>query len=183
MKNLCLLCLILFSLGCRRETADIIIFNAKVYTVDSSFSKAQAFAVKNGRFVAVGSNEFVMKKYRALRSIDLKGKPVYPGFIDAHSHFLGYGLNQTKVNLLGTKSFEEVLQRLIEYRAAHPDESWITGRGWDQNDWEIKEFPNRRVLDSIFPNTPVIIRRACGAGKQGCPRSGRHQQQNADARR
>jgi len=86
---------------------------------------------------------------------------IVPGFIDAHAHFYRMGLQQQKVDLTGTSSFDEVLDRIVAFQKER-NVDFITGRGWDQNDWEIKEFPSKEKLDSLFPNTPVAITRIDG---------------------
>ncbi|MCH8318794.1 MAG: amidohydrolase, partial [Bacteroidetes bacterium] len=88
--------------------------------------------------------------------------PIYPGFIDAHCHFYGYGLNLQNLDLTGTKSFDEVIEKVISHRKKYPGAQWIIGRGWDQNDWKIKEFPAKDTLDKLFPDTPVFLRRIDG---------------------
>ncbi|MFL0062007.1 amidohydrolase [Tenacibaculum maritimum] len=145
----------------QQEKADLIVVNATVYTVNSNFDKVESFAVKHGKFMAIGTNKEIQKKYNAPKVIDAKNNPIYPGFIDAHCHFYGLGLQQQKVNLVGTKSYDEVLQKLVEFQKEKKS-SFITGRGWDQNDWEIKEFPTKEKLDKLFPTTPVAIRRIDG---------------------
>ena len=154
-----LLCLI-YSCSSKQQV-DLIIHNALVYTVDSTFSNAQSFAVKDGKFVAIGSNDEILNKYEAKEKIDAQGKAVYPGFIDSHCHFYGYGKGLQEVDLVGTKSFDEVIQRVVEYSKTNQND-WIIGRGWDQNDWTIKEFPNRYKLDSLFPSTPIFLKRIDG---------------------
>jgi predicted amidohydrolase YtcJ len=141
--------------------ADLIVHNAVVYTVDSTFTTAQSFAVKDGKILATGTNEDILSSYDAAEKIDAGGKAVFPGFIDAHCHFYAYGQSLHTVNLVGTKSWDEVLQRTLEFSKTSNSE-WITGRGWDQNDWEIKEFPDRKKLDSLFPGKPVILMRIDG---------------------
>ncbi len=153
--------LIIFA-GCSmRQDADIIFYNGKVYTVDSTFSIAESFAVKDGKIIGVGTNEEMVYRYRSINTVDLKGKPVYPGFYDAHCHFFGYGSDLVKCNLLGTKSFDEVIEKVITYSKANKFE-WLLGRGWDQNDWEKQEFPTNRKLDSLFPDIPVYLLRVDG---------------------
>ncbi len=156
----CFISILFFSCS-HKQQVDLIVNNAIVYTVDSTLSNAESFAVKDGKFVAVGTNNEIQNKYAAKETIDAKGKAVFPGFIDSHCHFHGYGKGLTEVNLVGTKSFDEVILRVIEYSKTNKSE-WIIGRGWDQNDWEIKEFPNKKKLDSIFPNTPVFLQRIDG---------------------
>ncbi len=140
---------------------DLIVHNAVVYTVDSSFSNAQSFAVKNGNFVAVGSNDDILNRYDAKEIIDAKGKAVYPGFIDSHCHFYGYGKGLQELDLTGTKSFDEVIEKVKAYAKTNKS-AWIIGRGWDQNDWAVKEFPDRDALDKLFPATPVFLERIDG---------------------
>jgi len=153
---------ILFISCTTKDQVDLIVFNGKVYTVDSLFSIQEAFAVKNGKFVAAGSNEDILSNYRSADQIDLKEQVVYPGFIDAHCHFYGYGLQLSRVNLVGTKSYEEVVARIQEHIQKFPDLLWIQGRGWDQNDWETKDFPDRAILDSLFPDKAIYVRRIDG---------------------
>jgi predicted amidohydrolase YtcJ len=153
--------LLLITCSGPRKGADLILTNGTVYTVDNTFSKAEAIAVKDHRILAVGSTREITEGYRAGQVIDLKGACVYPGWIDAHCHFFGYGMNLNAVDLTGTGSVEEILEVLEAFREKNPD-SWITGRGWDQNDWEVKEFPDKSVLDEHFPDTPVLLRRIDG---------------------
>ncbi|MBT5977874.1 MAG: amidohydrolase family protein, partial [Flavobacteriales bacterium] len=117
-----------------KTEVDTIIHNATVYTVNGEFNIYEALAIDSGIIVAVGPEHEIMNAYQSAQTIDAKGRPIYPGFIDAHSHFLGYGLQLQRLNLVGTKSFEEVLDRVQQFIKDHDDE-WITGRGWDQNDW------------------------------------------------
>ncbi|MDO1448434.1 amidohydrolase [Rhodocytophaga aerolata] len=144
------------------EKADLIIHNALVYTVDSSFTVVQAFAVKDGRFLESGSNEQILKNYKVDQTIDAGGKAVYPGFIDAHCHFLRYGLSLQNADLTGTTSFGEIIERIQAHRNKYPAASWIVGRGWDQNDWPEKAFPTKDTLDLLFPDTPVFLERIDG---------------------
>ena len=149
--------------GCREpELADLIIYNARVYTVDNDSTVVEAFAVKDGKFLEVGGSSFIRTKYKAQQEIDLKGKPVYPGFIDAHAHFYGYAQNLIQADLVGTKSFTEVVERLVAHRKKYSDAPWLLGRGWDQNDWPVKEFPTNDTLNKIFPELPVFITRVDG---------------------
>jgi len=141
--------------------ADLVVHNAKIYTVDSVFSIEEAMAIKDGKVLEVGAENQIRNKYRAAKEIDAKLRPIYPGFIDGHCHFLGYGLGFFKVNLVGTNSWNEVLQKVIEFAELNP-EGWIEGRGWDQNDWELKEFPSKIELDSLFPDRAVILQRIDG---------------------
>lgn len=144
------------------EQADLLIYNATVYTVNPQFEKAQAIAVKDGKILAVGSSEDLRKKYAATQEIDADGKPLYPGLIDAHAHFLGYAMGLREADLVESTSFAEVVERLQAHRQKFPDAPWLTGRGWDQNDWTGQQFPTKDTLDLLFPDLPVIIERIDG---------------------
>ncbi len=148
--------------GCHhRKPADLIVYNAVIYTCDSAFSVQQAMALKNGRLLATGTTEDIRRRYAADSLLDVGGKWIYPGFIDAHCHFTGYATDLWKCSLYGTASWEEVLERVKAYAAAAPTE-WIYGRGWDQNDWPLKQFPDKTELDRLFPHRPVLLKRIDG---------------------
>ncbi len=152
----------LFLFSCSSKApVDLIVHNAVVYTVDSTFTVTEALAVQDGKIIATGSNDDILSMFSSDSMLDAGGSSVYPGFIDAHCHFLSYGLSLQRVDLTGTKSFDEVIQRVIEFAKTNPD-GWILGRGWDQNDWEVKKFPNKDQLDSLFPDRPVFIKRVDG---------------------
>ena len=153
--------LILTSCGVKKEKADLIVKNARVYTVDSAFAVAEAFAVIDGKFVAVGKEEDVLSKYESDSMVDAGGKPVYPGFYDAHCHFLSYGKTLNDADLTGCYSFEEVIRKVVAH-SRKTKSSWIRGRGWDQNLWNVKAFPTKDTLDELFPDTPVILIRIDG---------------------
>ena len=161
-KPLIYLVLLLSLFSCaEKQHADLIITNAKIYTVDENFSKAEAFAINNGKFVSVGSSKEINSKYKASKTYNAKGKTIYPGLIDAHCHFYSLGIYMQKVDLAGTKSFEEVLERIKAFQK-EKNSSFIFGRGWDQNDWEVKEYPTKKELDILFPKIPVAVRRIDG---------------------
>ena len=143
-----------------QSKVDLIVHNANVYTLGQNNLKASAFVVDDGKFVDVGGEE-LLEQYTAKKVLDLQELPVYPGFIDSHCHFLSLGLSLNKVDLIGTKSFEDVLDRVKRY-ATNKELNAITGRGWDQNDWKIKRLPNKEQLDLLFPDIPVALRRIDG---------------------
>tara|TARA_B100001173_G_scaffold299770_1_gene298657 strand:+ start:811 stop:2448 length:1638 start_codon:yes stop_codon:yes gene_type:complete len=151
--------LAVFFYSCQ-DKVDLIVHNATVYTLDDIAGKASAFVIDEGKFVAVGGDELI-DKYDAKKVLDLQKLPVYPGFIDSHCHFLKLGLSLQQVDLRGTKSFEEVLNRVQDY-SKNKELSAILGRGWDQNDWKDKSLPNKSKLDSLFPDIPVALRRIDG---------------------
>lgn len=162
MKNIYLLLIcISFLSSCQKEKADLIVINSNSYTVNSTFERAEAFAVKEGKFIAIGSTKDIQKKYQSKKIIDAKQQTIIPGLIDAHCHFYRMGLQQQKVNLEGTTSYDDVLEKLVEFQK-EKNTSYITGRGWDQNDWDEKEFPTKEKLDELFPTIPVAIRRVDG---------------------
>ena len=162
MKKIIVLLLLITGISCtKKEKADTIVINANIYTVNDAFDKAEAFAIKDGKIVAVGTSQEIQAKYAATFINDAKGKTIVPGFIDAHCHFFGLGLDKQKVDLTDTKSFEEVVQRIVDFQKEN-NATYITGRGWDQNDWEVKEFPTKDKLDELFPTTPIAITRIDG---------------------
>ncbi len=162
MQKLTILLFALLIMSCsNKQQADLIVTNANIYTVNDNFETAQAFAVKDGKFLEVGSSEAILAKYEASIVENVNGQTIVPGLIDAHCHFLGLGLSMQAVDLVDTKSFDEVLQRIVDFQKTK-NVSYITGRGWDQNDWDVKEFPTKEKLDELFPNTPVAITRIDG---------------------
>ncbi|HVW16379.1 MAG TPA: amidohydrolase [Mucilaginibacter sp.] len=163
MRKFWPLVLLLPALGCKQKdyNADLLVKNAVVYTVDSTFSTADAFVVNSGKIIAVGKDDSLEKIYKARHVVDAEGKAVCPGFIDAHSHFYGYGLSLQEVDLVGTHSWDDIIDSVLAYSKRNTD-GWIVGRGWDQNAWKIKQFPNKAKLDALFPVRPVILTRIDG---------------------
>ena len=154
-----LLFLILVFTSCS-EQVDLIVYNAEIYTVDNNNNKATSFAVKDGKFIYVGDDS-VTSNYSSSNIINAEGLPVYPGFIDSHAHFYNLGFFNDQVNLKETKSFQEVLKRVIEYNNSNKKD-FIIGRGWDQNDWENKSFPTNKLLNEEFPDKAIVLRRIDG---------------------
>lgn len=163
MKKLLTLLIFITISSCEllKEKVDMVLVNANIYTVDGNFSKAQAFAIHNGKFIAVGTSEEIRKTYTSDQIVDADGRTITPGLIDAHCHFYRLGLNQQVVDLVGTNSFEEVIERVQQFQKQSP-KNFILGSGWDQNDWEVKEFPTKEKLDELFPETPVALERVDG---------------------
>lgn len=148
----------------QKQAADLLLCNATIYTVDAKFSTASAMAVKEGKILETGESKSLLARYNAKETLDAKGAFVYPGFNDAHAHFLGYSLSLQSADLVGTESWNDVLKRLRDFakqKSIQPGQ-WITGRGWDQNDWAVKEFPNNETLDALFPANPVLLTRVDG---------------------
>jgi hypothetical protein len=145
------------------QPADLIVTNARVYTADANRPRATALAVRGGRIVFVGNDRGAeaLAGPRTER-LDLAGQTVIPGMVDAHTHLLGLGQALRTVNLVGTRSYDEVVARVAERaRTARPGE-WIRGRGWDQNDWADTRFPSHEALSLAVPNNPVYLTRVDG---------------------
>ncbi|HEX2780466.1 MAG TPA: amidohydrolase family protein, partial [Gemmatimonadaceae bacterium] len=143
--------------------ADMVVVNAKVYTVDDSRPTAEALAVRDGRILFVGSARGV----KALtgpgtKVVDAHGGTVIPGMTDAHAHFMGLGQALRTVDLTGTTSYEQVIERVVARAKTVPAGSWIIGRGWDQNDWGDTRFPTHDALSRAVPNHPVLLERVDG---------------------
>ncbi|MEY4904797.1 MAG: hypothetical protein RLZZ292_2612 [Bacteroidota bacterium] len=151
------------SIHAQKKDADLIIHNAKIYTVNERFDVTESFAVKEGRIVGIGTSQEVLSKFQSAKTLDAKGKTILPGLIDAHAHFYRYGESLQTVDLVGTKSWQEVLKKTKAF-AKYNKEGWLIGRGWDQNDWAIKEYPTKEQLDKLFPKRPVILTRIDGHG-------------------
>lgn len=152
----------LLQTGCKfRQKADLIVHHARIYTVDAGFTIREAMAIQDGKLLAVGSNDEILKQYEAEQELNGNGQTILPGLIDAHCHFTGYATDLWKCALFGTKSFEEVLERLSVYAPKAPM-YWLYGRGWDQNDWAVQQFPDKTKLDSLFPDRPVYLKRIDG---------------------
>lgn len=147
----------------QQTPADLIVTNARIYTSDVNRPVAEALAVKDGRIAFVGSNRgaLALAGPRTER-LDLAGETVIAGMVDAHAHLLNLGLALRTVDLVGTRSYEEVIARVVERaKTARPGE-WIRGRGWDQNDWADTRFPTHVVVSRAVPNNPVYLTRVDG---------------------
>lgn len=162
MKHfLFIISLLLFSCTEDKIPADLLVKNGNIYTVNGNFDKAEAFVVKDGKILEIGTSSTLDKKYVASETFDADGKTIVPGLIDGHAHLYGLGLSLQNVDLVGTTSFKEVLNKVVAFQK-EKKAGYIIGRGWDQNDWEVKEFPTKKELDSLFPNTPVSLTRVDG---------------------
>ncbi len=162
MKKMSMLLLLIVLSSCKtKQQADLIVTNAIVYTVNNNFDMARSFAIKDGKFMAVGTEAEISEKFESSNTIDAKGQTIVPGFIDAHCHFVGLGFNSQQVDLVGTMSFDEVVNKIVAFSKAN-NTKFIMGRGWDQNDWEVKEFPDNALLNTLFPETPIVITRIDG---------------------
>ena len=162
MRQLFAIAIVVLFSSCINQRVDLVVHHAQIYTVNEAFAVAEAMAVQDGKIVAVGTNDEILKTYQADSVVDAKGATVYPGFVDAHAHFLGYGQSLYAVDLMFANSWEEVLQRVQDFVATHPGNGWIKGRGWDQNRFPGKAFPTNAELNALFPDRPVLLERVDG---------------------
>eukprot|EP00123_Amoebidium_parasiticum_P017976 comp24054_c1_seq1/m.43186 comp24054_c1_seq1/g.43186 ORF comp24054_c1_seq1/g.43186 comp24054_c1_seq1/m.43186 type:complete len:354 (-) comp24054_c1_seq1:1237-2298(-) len=141
-----------------------ILFNASsMYTMEDNMPTAEAFCVINGKFSAVGTMRHVQKKCPSAKRRDAMGAHVLPGLIDSHAHLMEQGLALVRVDLIGCKSIDDVIDRLKAHLSTHPLQpgEWLRGHGWDQNLWG-GHFPTRWDLDTAFPDTPIYLSRIDG---------------------
>lgn len=143
------------------EEADLIVHNATIYTMDEEGTIGEAMAIKDGKIVEIGPNQAILNKYTADSYLDAKTNYVYPGFIDGHCHILNYGMSLLNVDLVGCKSWDEVMQRTRDYYEKYKP-NYIIGRGWDQTLWKENAFPNNDLLNKYFPDIPVMLTRIDG---------------------
>ena len=146
----------IMSCASNKEQVDLVITNAKIYIVNDAFEIVEAIAIHEGKIIFTGTTQELNDKFEAKETIDAKNQFVYPGFYDAHAHLYSLGINMQTVNLRNTKSFEEVVERVVAFQKER-NTNFIRGRGWDQNDWTIKEFPSREQLDELFPDVPTAM--------------------------
>ncbi|MFT6966391.1 MAG: putative amidohydrolase YtcJ [Marivirga sp.] len=153
--------LIIVSSACsNKQQADKILINGLIYTVDQSFSVAEAMAIRDGEILAVGSDQEILNYYTSDSITDLHNLAVFPGFIDAHTHFMRYAYGLQQIDLVGTQSFDEVIQKIQRHVEQFPDDKWVLGHGWDQNDWgNDTSFPRKDTLDLLFPDKIIALTR------------------------
>jgi predicted amidohydrolase YtcJ len=144
-----------------KKRADTIFYNGQIHTVNASNTISAAMAVRNGKILDIGDSADILHSFSADSMIDLGGKHVFPGFIDAHCHFYGLALSLQWVDLRGAESFDEVIARMQAKASTEPG-GWLVGRGWDQNLWPGQKFPDKARLDELFPDRPVALLRIDG---------------------
>jgi predicted amidohydrolase YtcJ len=143
--------------------ADLILTNARIYTVDDSRPVVAALAVRDGRVQFTGSvREALALRGPGTRVVDLPGRTVIPGMVDAHAHLLGLGQSLRNVNLVGARSYDEVIARVVARARGLSAGQWLLGRGWDQNQWGDTRFPTHEALSRALPNNPVYLTRVDG---------------------
>jgi predicted amidohydrolase YtcJ len=147
----------------QQPRADLIVTNARIYTVDENRPIVEAFAVSQGKVQFAGSaREAMALRGPQTRLLDLHGATVIPGMVDAHAHFLGLGLALQNVDLNDALSYDEVIARVAERAKRAPVGAWIVGRGWDQNRWANTRFPTQDALTRAVPDHPVWLTRVDG---------------------
>lgn len=152
------------------QAVRLLVHNALIHTFDSEYSVVESGALAvadDGTILAIGDSEAVKSAFPDARRLDMQGKSILPGLIDAHGHLYGLAESFTRANLVGTRSKAEVIKRLREFADGLQEGEWLLGRGWDQNDWPEAAFPGRQELDSEFPDRPVWLRRIDGHAAWG----------------
>jgi predicted amidohydrolase YtcJ len=146
-----------------KPAADLIIHNARIWTVDASHAEAEAVAVLGDRIVAVGSNQDV-DAWRGPNThvIDTEGKRLLPGFNDAHVHFVDGGSALDNVQLNDATSAREFARRIGERASKMGKEEWLLGGDWDETKWTPAELPTKEMIDSLTADTPVAVNRYDG---------------------
>ncbi|MGH9649508.1 MAG: amidohydrolase, partial [Terriglobales bacterium] len=150
-------------LHAQAPAADLIITNAKVWTVDKARPEAQAIAILGDRIVAVGASAEV-DAWRGSKTevVDARGRRVLPGFNDSHVHFSAGGQQLDRINLKDATSADEFVRRIGEDVARTPAGEWVLGGNWDHEMWTPAELPTRHMLDPVSPTTPVFLTRYDG---------------------
>src|SRR5579872_3278770 len=152
--------LALFAISAWAQTADLMVVNARIYTLNPAQPIASRLAVKDGKILAIGGT----RNYAGpqTRTIDAHGAAIYPGFIDSHGHMQALGESLATLDLRGAKSQEQVAEMVRKAAAVHQPGDWITGWAWDQNNWPGKQFPTWESLSAAAPENPVYLERVDG---------------------
>lgn len=163
MKNLFLISFIAVVLtSCfQNPQADLIVTNAKIYSLDENNTVYDCMVIDSGKIVAIGRTKDILQKWESNNIYNGFGKIIYPGFIDAHCHFYGLGTNYYRVNLFGLNSWENTVDSVVLF-SKKVNTEWIQGRGWDQNKWSDTNMPTKILLDKYFPEKPVFLFRVDG---------------------
>ncbi len=162
MKILNFIFFVVFLVSCSSKPDGILYYNAKVYTMDKENPLVDRFVVSNGKFISTDSDEISELSSNGIDSVNLEGKTVIPGLIDAHAHLMNLGNSLTNLNMVGDTSVKQIQTKLEQFSSNHSELNWLQGRGWDQNLWKEKEFPTSGDLDLIVSNRPVVLERVDG---------------------
>jgi predicted amidohydrolase YtcJ len=152
-----------------KEQVDLILHNGTFHSLNANNDTYEAVAIRDGKVVAVGPENEILNGYSCPSIYDMEKKHIYPGFIDAHAHLLGYSLMKNDLDLVGTTSWNEIVEKLKGFQSKRSS-GWIVGRGWDQNDWvttvtdQVRPdgIPTNESLNTFFPQTPVVLIRIDG---------------------
>ena len=182
-KKITLMFVILLAVACKPEETlqtdavvvapepvqqNTLIHNARIYTIDRGYSNADSMVFSSeGEIRFVGNVEPMREMFPDAKQIDLQGKTIIPGLIDSHAHLAGLAISLAQAQLQGTTSKDDVIRKLREHEAGLSEGDWLLGRGWDQNDWPVQEFPSSADLDQAFPDRPVWLRRIDGHAAWG----------------
>ena len=151
------------ALAAQQAPADLIVTNARVYTVDDARPVVEAFAVRGGRVAFIGDTRGALAlRGSQTRVLDLSGRTVIAGMVDAHGHMSGLGSALSIVDLTGASTYDEIIARVVAKAKTVAPGQWITGRGWDQNRWADTRFPTHDKLSAAVPNNPVYLTRVDG---------------------
>ena len=162
-----ILVIVLFVTGCSSEKtcieSDLVLVNTKIYTANPNNPTAEALAIKNGKFVFIGTNTEAQNfNCGESKLLDLEGSFVYPGFIDAHAHLKGIGYRELNLNLQGADSLKSMLTQVTIHANKLPIGDWVIGRGWIEKKWPEARFPTLEELDAISSDKPIALERADG---------------------
>ncbi len=140
------------------QSADVIVINARVYTVNPQQPWADAIAVRGDKILAVGDKTKI-EAYRgkATKTIDAQGRLVLPGFTDCHIHFMDGSLGLTRVDLNGAGTVAEIQKRVKAYADSHPKEPWIQGMGWTYPTFKPSGLPDKKILDDVVADRPIYL--------------------------
>ncbi len=145
------------------ERAEKVFFNGRIYTLDDENPVVEALSTGGGRVLELGrSEEVISSSGPQAVAYDLHGLTVIPGLVDAHAHFLGYAMSLARLDLRGVTSAAEMAGLVADRASSAEPGEWIRGRGWDQNEWDSRAFPDRRDIDRASPENPVLLVRVCG---------------------
>jgi len=157
-------CFLILNCGEKMQIADLVLKNGKIVTIDKNNPRAEAVAIKDDKFIAVGTNKEIDKytDIQVTKIIDLEGKLAVPGFIDAHIHFEGGGVSLMQIDLNGVTTLTEIQRRVKEKVDEVEDGVWVYGRGWDHEMLPDKKWPTKEIIDTVAPKNPVVLRRVDG---------------------
>ncbi len=140
---------------------DLVIHNGKIHTMNDKNQVVEAVAIKDGKILEIGPNQQILNKYNAEKVVDAQSRDIYPGLTDAHGHILSYINQKLSVDLVGSKSYKEMISRIEKYQTIKKRKI-IVGRGWDQSLWGSKDLPTNEQLNKSFPSTPICLYRIDG---------------------